>query len=345
MPTLENAAVFLPLIARARAVAAMDGRDAGEQWLRAATHGSERALRLYAKAAVPVSSTIDSDLDIAAMVGEYTATLRTTSAAVRLIVDGFIKPVPFLQKLLLVTTAPTAAARQEGYPGPLSRVVFGGEIVEPRTAMSIIAATREMVRALGAAAETLFNREVGFALGARLDFLFFETLVGDDTGAPVITSSGDAAVDCLHDLRSMLLQTNALGTPRLAFVMGTEAIKRAVTLGSADGVPIFPDLSPSGGSMLKVPTMVSSGIAADEIYLIEGSCVGANIGAIDLNPGLHADLEMSDAPVHNAITPTPTTLVSAWQNNLVPYRGTVVYGATCLKDNAIIRLENVNWGG
>jgi len=100
------------------------------------------------------------------------------------------------------------------------------------------------------------------------------------------------------------MATNALGQPQLYFVMGERVAKKVTTL-SGNGTLTFPDMSPSGSTMLGTPAIVSSGLADDELILIEGSCVAANIGAIEVLSSINADIEMADPASHDAVTPTP----------------------------------------
>lgn len=339
----SNPGAVLPLIARAKGVAAMDGGYyVGEQWLRA-QRKDEHTLRMYAKAGVPASSTGNSDLDIIGMIGAYTQTLRSSSAAIEIMLRGGFRKEQFHTKLLLVTTAPTAKVKPEGHAAVVSRIVYSGQVVTPETSTSIIAPTREMVRALGSEAETSFNQELEGVLGAQLDADFFAALVGDYTAAPIITASGTTSGNALFDLRAAMLAVNALGKPQLYWVLGSDAVKMLVSLGS-HGIPVFPSLTMTGGELLGATAIISSGIAANSIYLVEGSLVAANIGAIEVVPGPSATLEMVDPTVHDAVTPTPAQLVSAFQNDLFPLRGTIMFGAQALRPDAIVRIENVDYG-
>ena len=75
MPAPDSHTI-LPWVARAWAITTRAGdRTAGEQFLRAAG-APERALRIFSKAAVPASGTLDSDLDTAVMIGAHSETLR-----------------------------------------------------------------------------------------------------------------------------------------------------------------------------------------------------------------------------------------------------------------------------
>jgi hypothetical protein len=344
MPSLENPGLTVLKVGKARAIAAIEGLSGtAEQYLRDCRAG-DRALRIYFKGPVPASGTFDSDLDVANASLAFAETMRADSAAARLITDGIIRTAPFYLRLLLSTTAPSAALTAEGHARPLSRIVFNGETLMPRTSSSLIALTREMIRQIGNAGETLVNQELKSALGEQLDADFFGALV-EGTAAPVVTSSGPSAVNALHDLRSALMMVNSLGNSRLAWVMGSDVAKMAAALGSADGVPVFPTLGPAGGELLNVPAIVSGGIGADELYLISGACVLGNIGVIDFAPGPSATLEMSDTPTHDSSTPTGTSLVSMFQVNSVAMRALCVFGALAFKPGAVCRIENINWGG
>jgi Phage capsid family len=340
MPAVENSGALLPLLARAWAI---NDRNpgAGEPWLRAARAG-ERGMRIWQKGPVPASTL---DPDIVLVQSSYIESLRSTSAAARAYADGFFRRAAFHQRLLLATTAPTAAVPGEGRAAPVSRYVFNGETLMPATASTLVVPTTEMVRDTTAIAETLFNQEIAGALGEKLDAEFFNALVGSATDAPVITASGPSASNALFDLRGAMLQVNALGKPRPFWVLGENSAKMLASLASSDGVPVFAQtLGMTGGELFGAPAIVSGGIATDDIFLVEGSLVAANISAPSVVPGPSSDIEMADPATHDSITPTPTQLVSAFQANLMPFRGTVVYGALALRSNAICKIEGADYG-
>jgi len=56
-------------------------------------------------------------------------------------------------------------------------------------------------------------------------------------------------------------------------------------------------------------------------------------------------LEMSDAPTHDSITPTPTSLVSMFQTNSLAMKASAAIAATRLNDSAVVLLEGIDWAG
>jgi len=54
---------------------------------------------------------------------------------------------------------------------------------------------------------------------------------------------------------------------------------------------------------------------------------------------------MSDAPTHDSITPTPTSLVSMFQTNSLAMKASAAIAATRLNDSAVVLLEGIDWAG
>jgi hypothetical protein len=340
----ENPAMIIPTLAKARVIARKDGHAAGEQYAR--QFGGERAWQIFVKGPIAASNTGDSNLGLAGASAAYAETMRSDSAAVRLVLDGIVRRGEFNQRYLLTTSAPSASAGIEGHARAVSRLVLDGQSLTPQSSVSMIAVTAEMLRQIGNATESLFNKAMKSLLAEQLDRDFFATLVGTDTDAPIVPSSGPSASNALADLRSALLQVNSVGTPQLAWVLGVDAAKMAASLGDSTGSPAFTDMSATGGTLLNTPALVSSGVETDAIYLISGGCILANLGLIETLEGRSATIEMSDTPAHNSSTPTgSSSLVSMYQTNTVAIRGTIEYGVLAFKPGAVAKIENVNWGG
>ena len=169
MSMSENAALVLPWLARGRALASVSNGDDAARWL--IEKGALRAARILQKAAVPASSTADSDTGV--MIGAYTSSMATASVFYKLL-DGCFRKLPMFQRIGLATSSPTAGILLEGQAGPVSRIVIGNTVLRPVTVASMLVATREMLFDPGA--ESLFNRELKNVIGQAVDAAFLSDI-------------------------------------------------------------------------------------------------------------------------------------------------------------------------
>ena len=251
----ENPALILPWVARGRAAASLSNRDDAVRWLN--TVGQHRAARIMQKAAVGASATTDSD--VATMVGAWTGSMSTSSVFYRLYNDGFVRKLPFWQRIGLATSLPSGSVVAEGAARPVSRVVISSTTLHPITVSSLLVATKEML--MQPESESLFNRELKSVLGQAVDAAFIDVLF-QDTGAINNPSAGDTEADALTDLRTALLALAPTGdASRLAWLLAPDVARRGSVLGAAGG-GVFPSLGPAGGEIRGVVALVSNGLPA-----------------------------------------------------------------------------------
>ena len=116
------------------------------------------------------------------------------------------------------------------------------------------------------------------------------------------------------------------------------------TLG-AEGGGVFPSLGPAGGEIRGVTALVSNGIPAGTAALVDCAQIAAAAGEVDVRVSSNADIEMSDAPGHDATTPTGASLVSMFQSNGLAMKATATIAVTRLSEAGAVLVEDIAWGG
>jgi hypothetical protein len=332
----ENVGLTLPWLLRGKALASLSNADDARAWL--IQNGALRAARILQKATVAAVSTTDSD--VAAMIGAWTSSMATASVFYKLLADGFRK-LPVHQRIALATSSPTAGVVFEGRAAPVSRIVIGHTVLAPITVGSLLVATREMLFDPGA--EALFNRELKNVLAQAVDAAFISILF-DGTAATTIASSGPTPEDAVADIRAALLALGSVGeASRLVALASTDVAMKAATLG-AEGGGTFPSMTPAGGQLRGLNCLVSSGMLAGQLAVLDAAQVAAAGSEVDVQVSSQSDVEMSSTPAHDAVTPTPATLVSMWQTNSVSMRAVATIAATRLRDDAVVLIEGIDWG-
>ena len=120
-------------------------------------------------------------------------------------------------------------------------------------------------------------------------------------------------------------------------------MKRA-TLGADDG-GTFPSMTPAGGQLRGLNCLVSSGIPAGQLVVLDAAQIAAAATEVDVRVSGQADVEMSDTPAHDGVTPTAASLVSMFQANSVAMRAVATIAAQRLRDDALALITGIDWGG
>lgn len=334
----ENSSLTLAWLARGRAYASIHNAEEAEAWL--VQRGHPRAARLLVKG--PIAATGTQDSDTAAMIGAWSQSMSSASAFYKLLDGNSFRRMPLHQRIGLATSRPTAAVVGEGRGIPISRAVISSIILQPITVGSMLVCTKEMLFDPGA--EGLFNKELKSVVGEAVDAAFVAALF-DGSAAITVPSGGSAAADALNDVRGALLALGPVGdASRIWALAAPDVAIRASTLG-AEGGGVFPSMTPSGGQLRGMNTLVSNGIPAGSLAIFDAMQVAAAGGTIDIRVSTQSDVEMSDSPASDATVPTGVSLVSMFESNCVAMRATAMIAAQRLRDDCCVLIENINWGG
>jgi hypothetical protein len=269
-------------------------------------------------------------------VAAFVSSLATSSIFFRLIADGAFVRVPMHTRAAIVSGAATGYIVGEGLPVPVSKLQLRNQFLSELKAAALVVVSSELLSNLSAAGQILFNKELKSAVSKVVDAKFLSEMV-DDSDTLVISSSGD---DPMFDLRTLLLAVNTSGTPTLYFAVSPSVAKRAATLPT-----LFPSMTPTGGDMAGVPSVVTTAVEDGSIALIDASGIAADSNTIDLRVSQEADIEMLDNPTQDGTTGGGSSMVSMFQSNSVALQAIASFGVERLRADAIAILSGVAWGG
>ena len=229
---------------------------------------------------------------------------------------------------------------------PLGSMNFASGALEPAKACALIVVTEELLRSAAPGAEGAFGRELRGAVADCVDREFFD-IIGRSVTAESATGNADADVKTLLDL------VNVTGNGALYFVMRPALANRMATLRAGPGGGLaFPDMTPTGGTIVGVPALVSTQTPAaagspttDSLWLIDASGIAANAETIEVSMSRQASVEMDSAPGQDAVNPDAPTapVVSLWQANSVGIMASVWFGAEVVRSGSVAVLEGVSW--
>jgi hypothetical protein len=332
LPLYDHPSTILPTIIRYL------GKANGD-WLQAsklAEHDDiDRRAQTIIKNAVPGMGMDSSSLATINAVGAYIESLSTVSAIAAI---PFVAP-PLNTNIAVSTLNATATLVAGGVATPVSTLSVANKAILRIKIVALLVMTQELLRFEGAGAESLVNAEVRKGVGIVLDKEVLSRLV--DGSTPIVISSG---VDPLKDLRALLHNIiGATGGVNPYYVMDVlTAIDLSLYVEST-GALLFPNMTPRGGTIAGVPTLVSSAISDRRIYALDSSSIAVNVTDIALDTSTQAAIEMSDSPTTNSIQPVQSTAVSLFQTNSSAIRCVMTLGVERLRNAAVAVVENAEY--
>ena len=109
---------------------------------------------------------------------------------------------------------------------------------------------------------------------------------------------------------------------------------KAAALSGVNGF-VYPGMSPTGGTLAGIPTLVSDQLAAGRVVLADASQIATSDGGIVLDSASHASVQLNDAP-------SGAAGVSLWQNNLLGLRAERYLGFRA-PPGAVAVLDGATW--
>jgi len=266
--------------------------------------------------------------------------LAADSAFFRLWSSRALARVPVNTRVTATAVSATAARRDEAKPIPATKLTLAQGLLRPVNVGCILVVSDELADAMSASAQSLVTSELRSAVAREVDAEFLQLIT--DTATLVSAASGVTAAAARSDLRAMLEAVNYSGTGSLAWISSPGAANKLAALGTTSGGAAFPDVSPVGGELFGAPFLVSSGVAANSLHLVNGREIAADLGDLELKPSSEAMVQLDDDPT-DPVDAT-TVQVSLWQHNLVGVKATVVFAAERVRDTALATLTDVNYG-
>lgn len=265
--------------------------------------------------------------------------LRNGSLFYRLLDAGMTR-VPLKTRIGFTTANATAWVVGEGAAVPVSGMAAEAAGVDRHKGSALIILTQDMIRSTGASGEALIARELRRGVGSTVDAKFIDLVSSDLTP---LTSAGNDAAAVAADLRALVAAVGPTSESRLMWAMAPDVALAASTLIGAGGF-VFPEMTPMGGRILGIDAVVTDGLLAGSIALLDATGIAGDSELITVEASDQTTIQMSDAPTMNSVTPTGVTAVSMYQTNSVALMATSWFGAWRFRDEAVAIMDGVTWG-
>lgn len=242
--------------------------------------------------------------------------------------------VPFMSSTIALGGAVRAHWVRQGVAVPASPVSIGEPaLLDEHTVGALLVARNRFLQQAGPAAERALAEELIIATAEALDAALVDVTNDGGGDAPAsITSTGYstastgaslAAIDA--DLRGLVEALAAEDLTTARWVLHPRTATYLASLRGTGDAPAFPGVSVTGGTLLGLPVLVSSGVpvtddtaAETQISLLIGSgIVVAGDGEIELRLSQQGAIEMDTDPTGDAGTPTAASanMISMFQAN------------------------------
>lgn len=332
-PSTATESAGIAQIARIRGLAALGRGDTCEL---AEQLGSTRVQK--AVSALTTGNTPDL-VDMNVIVGAFLQTMRNSSVFLRLL-DSMVR-VPFRSRISLVASDATSWIAGEGKPIPVTNTTLDQLHLTPQKAAALLVVTEELLR--GTQSERNLTLALRRALAAAIDLQFLATVIDGDT--PTFASVGPTAADAVADVKQLLDAVQPTSESSLMFIMASDVQRAGATITNASGAFQFPNLTPTGGDILGIPTMPSDQMIDGTMALIDATRIAGETGTIQVDASDHTTIEMLDAAlVQDSTTGTGTSLVSMFQTNSVAIRALLDFDAQVVRENAVAEITGIAWG-
>jgi len=236
-----------------------------------------------------------------------------------------------LRTRIFTPSAPVVAAVVgEGISIPVAKFSLDAEGLTPQKVVALAAISNDALSLPDGAA--WLAEELREAVAVATDKHFAGLLV-DAAGATEI-SSGDPA----EDFRAMLDSVNLTGFGQLYFLMNPAQANSLATLREVGGAA-YPDMGPVGGTVCGVPALVSAGVTAGQVLLVDAGAIATGDEELKLKLTASAMIEMSDDPAGDG-SDTP---VSLFQVDAVGVLATRTVAAKLVRASGCAVLTGASW--
>lgn len=200
---------------------------------------------------------------------------------------------------------------------PNSKPTFSSVTLSPLKVAAMAVVSNELLRDSTPAAEQLVRDSLVESSSQRIDTTFISTAAaaanvspaGILNGAALLSSAGVDQAAVLADVKTLYRPfIAAKESSGLVFVMNPSTAKAIGLIINALGLPAFPNLGASGGTLLGDPVVTGDNVPSNFIVLMKPSEI-YRIGDLGVTVAVsqEATIEQSSAPIGNTATPTAMT--------------------------------------
>jgi hypothetical protein len=305
----------------------------------AVTARANERVQSMLKAAVSAGTTSNMSVlfDYRQAVGAFLASI--SNSAFDQMLSSFMR-MPLHTRVAITTTAVTGYRVSEQSSKPVSSIALANSTLEPIKVAAQVIMTRELLRAQSAAASQLVANELRAAIAAITDSTFFSLIL---TGISATPSSGGGVAQVRADLTTALDALSTGASSKIFFVMSSAVANRLSLMGDTAGNAAFAGMTPQGGLIGGITTLVSDGLPSNYIIVLDASQIAVGDEGLRVDVSQQATLQMDSAPDSPPVA--STSLVGLWQSNLTATRLERYLGAERLRTTAVAAISNVNYSG
>lgn len=251
-----------------------------------------------------------------------------------------MRRVPFRTRIGASTTGITGNTVPQASVKQISKLTLTGTQIDEQKAVAILVITDELAKFGDNVAGNLFATELSNAVAVETDETFISVLT---TGATSIGSSGVTAEHVRNDLRGMLAAITT-GARSQLFLLTTSAIAKVLAvLHTSTGEAAFPVMNYNGGQIGGIRVIVSDGVPASTMVLVDAQQIAAASETIQLSASNEAIVQMDTAPDSPISASTPMT--SLWQMNMTGLKAERFFGVQKLTTTGVAVLTGVAYVG
>lgn len=208
-----------------------------------------------------------------------------------------MRRVPLNTILVVVTSSIEGSGPNEGQAKPVSQMNLSAPTLDASKAIALIVVSDELLQGTDIAAQELLHAEMSKGVSAATNRKF---LAGVTSGAPGFVSSGSTPAAIYADIAKLGKAVSVTGTSKLYLVVDPAAAVSLSFMTTTDGLLAFPDMTPNGGAIGGVPTLVSDDLPQDSsgstVAMLDADSIAAGDMTITLKGSRHATLQMSTTP-------------------------------------------------
>jgi hypothetical protein len=251
-----------------------------------------------------------------------------------------MRVVPLRTRIGASTVGITGSTVPQGQIKPISKLSLTGTQIDEVKASAILVVTDELTRFGDKAAGDLFAVELSNAVAVETDETFISVLT---SGATSFASGGFTAENVRNDLRGMLAAITTNARSQLFLLMTSTIAKALAVLHTNAGDAAFPGMNYNGGTIGGIQAVLSDGVPAATMLLVDAQQVAAASDTVVLSSSNQAIVALDTAPDSPAVA--GTVMTSLWQNNMTGLKAERFFGVQKLTTTGVCVLTGINYTG
>jgi len=243
---------------------------------------------------------------------------------------AFTRPAAFNTPLLTPASPLSAALIAEGGPAPVTKLSNSSSALTPAKVGAIAVASKEALNTVEG--QEAFSVELRNAIGVATDFELLTRLAEEG-------DSDAATASPLEDIKVLLDTVNTSGFGSLFFIAAPSTANLIATL-EGDKGRLFPDATPTGGTICGVPVLVTAGAPIDTLTLLDASSLSTGSEDVKIELSDRAPVMMQGEDVSSDEGAPP--IISTFQADAVALLGIRSFAAKLVRPTGAAVLSGVS---